>query len=174
VTLADRLRHELRPEHDAIELALDWERRCATRDGYRGLLERFYGFHADWEPQVAALVGDAAAGRGKLPLLAADLRALGVGEPERLARPVPLVLESPAAGWGSLYVLEGSTLGGQLIARHVRAALGFEGRYHGAYGAETGRMWRAFRAGLAGVEDGDAAVDGARRTFVALREWIAA
>jgi heme oxygenase (biliverdin-IX-beta and delta-forming) len=173
VTLAARLRDELRPEHDAIEAALDWERRVATASGYRGLLERLYGFHAGWEPRVAALVGDGFEGRGKLPLLAADLRALGVHEPAGLPRPEPMPLTSAAAAWGSLYVIEGSTLGGQLIARRVRAELGFEGRYHGAYGGDTGRMWRAFRAGLNEVADADAAVDGARRTFVGLRGWLA-
>lgn len=76
-----------------------------------------------------------------------------------------------------MYVLEGSTLGGKLIARRVRDVLGFEPRYHDPYGARAGAMWRAFQARLAadvGRTQEDAAVDAARRTFRHLRERLAA
>lgn len=46
MTLLDRLKAETRPAHDHVEKALDLEHRIATRDGYRDLLIRFYGFHS--------------------------------------------------------------------------------------------------------------------------------
>ena len=79
---------------------------------------------------------------------------------------------------GSLYVMEGSTLGGAVITKALRHAAwlppgGF--RYFNPYGAETGRMWRrfqdAFRAACA--VGGETAVErGAVETFEVLHRWL--
>ena len=173
-SLLHRLRTETRDEHDAIERDLDWERRVADRAGYRDMLARLHGFHLAWEPAVAAALGDPGffEPRRKAGLLASDLNRLGAtGEFPRYPRPIAFRGRDEALG--SLYVLEGSTLGGQLIARHVAATLGFTGRYHGAYGPAAGAMWRRFQAYLrAQAEDEDAVVDSARRTFGDLRWWL--
>lgn len=180
---ADRLRGATRDAHDAVEHALDWERRTASREAYRGWLAALHGFHRGWEPAVAAAIGDPAflAPRFKLELLEADLRALG-GMAGGAAGRVPawrdtLVLGDRAAAWGSLYVLEGSMLGGRIVARRVAATLGHASRYHAAYGAETGAMWRDVRARLERelVDEGarDRAAEAARATFAALGSWLA-
>ncbi len=49
--------------------------------------------------------------------IAADLAALGASLPAPL--PVPISLDTPAAQWGAAYVVEGSRLGGALLARSV-------------------------------------------------------
>ena len=49
---------------------------------------------------------------------------------------------SSAVGW--LYVFEGSTLGGIIIAQKVHAKIGISTRYCGVYGADTMPMWRSF------------------------------
>ena len=182
-----RLRAETRAEHDAIEAALDLTGDGLTRDGYRRVLERFYGFYAPLEPAIRAVGGWADRGldldaRRKTPLLEADLRALGADAPASLplCNDLPLLV-TPADCFGCLYVLEGSTLGGQLISRHVQHALGVTpetgGRFFHGYGDETGEMWQSFRAAVTGSvvspADQDAAVAAAKDTFSKLHRWAA-
>ena len=84
--------------------------------------------------------------RLKTPLLARDLEALAQDLPPPVTL-APLLLGVPEA-LGALYVLEGATLGGQVIARHLRRTLGVTaergGAYFSGYGSRTGRMWQAF------------------------------
>jgi heme oxygenase (biliverdin-IX-beta and delta-forming) len=52
-----------------------------------------------------------------------------------------------ASAWGGMYVLEGSTLGGQIINRHLQKKLGDiigQSDYFRGYGAETGTAWKSF------------------------------
>jgi heme oxygenase len=169
-----RLRDETRDEHEAIEAALDWRARASDAASYRHWIARLHGFHRGWEPAVAAALADPAFfdPRRKLHLLADDLARLGgCAAP---AAPVA-AFATPAEALGSMYVIEGSTLGGQLIARHVRATLGFEPTYHASYGPAAGRMWRGFRARIerdVPAADADVAVASAARTFAHLRDWL--
>ena len=70
-----------------------------------------------------------------------------------------------------MYVMEGSTLGGQVIARRLALPL----RSLVPYGSRTGAMWRAFgaaaRASLGPAERG-LALEGARETFAVLQAWL--
>lgn len=58
---------------------------------------------------------------------------------------------------GAMYVMEGSTLGGQYIARHLERVLtlkpGEGDAYFRGYGDRTGEMWRSFKAVLAEVPE---------------------
>ncbi len=77
-----------------------------------------------------------------------------------------------------MYVVEGSTLGGQVLSRHFADRLGVSpdrggGFFHG-YGEATGRMWMAF-AGLAASRpesETGPAIDAAIATFEALGDWL--
>lgn len=79
-----------------------------------------------------------------------DLAALGVAVPTADPGTSGEALAAPAI-WGQLYVIEGSTLGGVVLARglaareELRPAL----RYLNGYGTGTGERWRRFRAALA-------------------------
>lgn len=178
-----RLRAATAPQHEGLERDLDWTARVATLVGYRALLARLHGFHAAYEPAIAQALADEAffASRRRLSRLEADLRYLTLAEGTiaALPRPAPPVLPTPAAALGALYVLEGSTLGGQLIGRHIAALHGLTGdglAYYRAHGPATGAMWSAFRARLA-LFEGDAAaeeslVEAAIATFAAMRVWL--
>ncbi|AWN49929.1 biliverdin-producing heme oxygenase [Methylobacterium terrae] len=183
--ILERLRAETREAHERIERDLAWEARVATLGGYRALLARFRGFHVVIEPALAAVLADDAFfdPRRRLAHLDADLRVLGFGETAIRELP-PAAITLPrdrAEAFGALYVLEGSTLGGQVIAKHIGRQLGLtaEGgcRYYAAHGRETGTMWKAFRLRLAEeARDGDpdAIVTFATRTFEAMRSWLCA
>jgi heme oxygenase len=77
--------------------------------------------------------------------------------------------------------MEGSTLGGQPISRHIEATLGLRDgrgyRYFQAYGRTTAARWAEFKAYLeerADTLDGDAAADAASETFLSLEAWLCA
>ncbi len=180
-----RLRAETREAHEAIERDLAWETRVSTREGYRGLLARFWGFHAAWEPALAEALADDAffTPRRRLDRLTEDLRHLGLDDAtiQALPRPSALPPRGRAEAFGSLYVLEGSTLGGQVIARHIVRQFGLCGdegcRYYRGYGRDTGAMWKAFRLRLAEeaeLSEPDVIVASANRTFDAMRLWLCA
>ncbi len=78
---------------------------------------------------------------------------------------------------GAMYVLEGSTLGGQLITRQLAQA-GIPLRaYFTGYGARTGPRWKAFCQLLTEAvptgPDHDDVVASAGLTFQRLDQWIA-
>lgn len=180
-----RLRAETRAEHDAIEAALPLMGPGLTREGYRRLLARFLGVYRPLEAVLAGLGDWTAQGidlqaRRKAPWLVADLRALGEPDPAALPDcPGLPPLPGVAAGFGCLYVMEGATLGGQLIARHLRESLGLHdgngARFHHGYGARNGAMWQSFRTALAAHATAPAVQDevvaAAIATFRALRSW---
>ena len=96
----------------------------------------------------------------------------------RLRRPLcPALppLHTRAQLLGAMYVLEGSTLGGQVIARQLAAA-GIAGRTFFTGRAErTGPLWKQFCQLLeaaAGTEDPDAIVASAILTFQTLAAWL--
>jgi heme oxygenase len=182
-----RLKQETREAHDRLEAALELlaEPLCETR--FARILERFWGFHSVWEPTVGRALGDDAflAPRLKLHCLEADLLALGRSreEIERLPRcfeasQLTPLARRPAAALGSLYVLEGSTLGGQVITRALQGVPWAPSRgltYFDPYGPRTGEMWREFRdyAAARSTPAADAEmIAAARATFERLHRWL--
>jgi heme oxygenase len=182
---------ETRPYHERTEAAVRLMDADLTPGAYRRHLEALHGFYVPLEDQLARRLGQAVPAlrvheRWKVPLLEADLRALGhdAASLARLPRcsrlpPLPGLPEA----LGCLYVLEGSTLGGQLILRHLRRH--FAGvpvgdfTFFQAYGGEVGPMWRAFGEALtqasaeAGSGDFDArVVKGAQDTFDCFGDWL--
>jgi heme oxygenase len=186
--ILQRLRAETRAEHEALEGHIDLLGRPWSMDFYRRLLEKFYGFYAVIEPPLFSRpewqpLGVDVGKRLKLPLLVEDLKFLGLGEAEIEELPrcanAPSIATFPQA-LGAAYVLEGSTLGGQIITRHLKKELGVEvGRgisFFMSYGAEVGPMWRQFTSVLDSF-DGDAGemaeiVDTAGATFRTFDEWL--
>lgn len=182
--LRERLRRETAEAHRRLEDGLGLAAEDLTLGRYRGILEGFYTFLRPWEDRVEAAVGDPAftAPRRRAHLLAEDLAHLGVDRQHLAALPdcpgLPRI-EGPAQAMGSLYVLEGSTLGGQVVARHVEQRLGLsDGQgyaFFNGHGRATGALWRGFLERLAAFsapERDDAVVAAARDTFGALERWL--
>ncbi|MBQ0820868.1 biliverdin-producing heme oxygenase [Microvirga terrae] len=184
MTLLERLKIETRQAHDRIETAIDLDRRIASREAYRDLLIRFYGFHKAWESEAAERAPDRAFfdSRRKTDLLARDLEALGLksGDIIRLPQCRPLMpLPAPEAVLGSMYVVEGSTLGGAIIARQVEHRLGFTAdtgcAYFRSYGRHVAAMWKSFGAMLqeaSSPEADDLIVGAAQDTFTVMHDWL--
>ncbi len=183
-----RLRTETAAEHQAVEDTLDLLSADLTRARLAGVLTRMHGFWQaaeagldDWaaaEPADAASVGWER--RRRSHLFSADLVALGAG-PADLVPGLPEVLGTDAA-LGRLYVLEGSSLGGVFIDRHLATLPQLAGtgrlRSFSPYGEQTGAMWHAFRtvtrARVTAGGDAGRMVGAARQTFGALASWCGA
>jgi heme oxygenase (biliverdin-IX-beta and delta-forming) len=184
VTLLLRLKVETRCAHDRIEQALDLDARTSTIGAYRSLVQRLYGFHAAWEAEAAEILPDPGwlEGRARTPLLARDLFALGCCEDAvarlPLCRPILRHAEF-AEALGAMYVVEGSTLGGAVIARHVQRRLGLDPgngcAFFASYGRSIGALWNAFRERLSAHSPpgaDDRIVAAAERTFERMRIWL--
>ena len=183
-----RLRTETAAEHQAVEETLDLLSPALTRDRLVDVLTRMHGFWLAAEASLdawAAAEPDDAAGvewprRRRAALFAADLVALGATDPA--ARPELPAVEGTDAALGRMYVLEGSSLGGVFIDRHLATLpqLADVGRLSAfsPYGEQTGAMWHAFRtttrARIDGGGDADRLVAAARETFSALAGWCGA
>ena len=179
LTLRQRLRSETRPWHDAVERSLDLTAGGPTLERYRFVLRVFYGFYRPIEAASAQFAPQRSfdgQDRRKAARAAADLADLGDAGPLPLCDDLP-PLNTLARQVGCLYVVEGSTLGGQHIYRHVAGPLGLTptrgGRFFHGYGEETGPRWNAFLQHLAGFEnDADEVVTSACDTFARFAKWI--
>lgn len=183
--ILSRLRAETRSQHEAIERALMPMADQLTLHTYVHRLEQFYGFYKPVEDRIYDDAGPlgawlALAIRRKTPLLEADLEELrqGDGRSLPLCRHLPRLV-SAAECFGCMYVLEGATLGGVLISRHIQTKLGVTpatgGRFYAGYAAQTGAMWQEFRAAITEfsltTDDQDAVIKTACATFEALLLW---
>lgn len=178
--LLDRLRQESRPHHVRLEEAVGL---AASIEQHQLITRGFFGFIEPWEKAVLASPhASFLEGRTKTSLLVDDLRHFGMSAAAISALPrcldIPPVASLPAM-LGALYVIEGSTLGGQMISRHLETSFGLSDgngyRYFLSYGSDTPRKWQEFRRVLlehSSPENDDLIVAAAKDTFDALHRWF--
>jgi heme oxygenase len=182
------LRTATAAEHEQVENTLGLMDPELGRDRLVAVLTRLHAFWTAAEAGLDAWArrqpADAEAvawsRRRRAHLFAQDLHALGA-EPDAAAQPALPAVEDIDQALGRLYVLEGSTLGGTFISRHLATlpTLGPDVRLgaFSPYGAETGAMWHAYRRvtreRVAVGGDADRVVGAARATFTALAAWCA-
>jgi heme oxygenase len=179
--ILSRLKIETREHHLRVERDLGIMDRELGLEAYGAVLSRLFSFHSSWEPRVAALLDDEMffGPRRKLHLIERDLDVLGIEKPRAVSACVLPALGDHVDAMGSLYVLEGATLGGQIVAEHVERRLGLargEGSaYFRSYGKRVAERWRAFQALLLEMSSpatDDAIVASAIATFDRLHAWL--
>lgn len=187
------LKQATQPLHQRLEAnpySVELMRGSISLERYTQLLQIFFGFYAPVEQLLGQIGGWQLIGldfeqRRKAAWIERDLRALGC-DPQAIAE-LPRCAELPAIetfpqALGCLYVLEGATLGGQVISRQIAKQLGLGpaggARFFSSYGGELGPMWKAFCAAAntyAAERDHDQAiVEAARDCFQKLDRWISA
>jgi heme oxygenase len=155
-TAVERLRAATAAVHHELDGALSITDRLAAPAGPAAMAPRYYALHAIAErailPPLAALPPSAhtalnPGARQRAPAIAAALHQLGLPVPAPTAT---LPIASLPAALGGLYVLEGSSLGGRLILRALRArGVDTSGlAFLDPYGEQTGAHWRALLAVL--------------------------
>jgi heme oxygenase (biliverdin-IX-beta and delta-forming) len=183
--ILSRLRLETRLEHTALEDVLDLMNTELTRQAYCYRLKVFYGFYAPFEEALKLRLEnmrfpDELANRlDKTALLRNDLNYLGVDlENISTCQKLPR-LEFITEILGSIYVVEGATLGGRIITKHVKDTLNIwptnGGSFFQGYGDATAMMWQGMRQllvnGAHNASAENAIVASAIETFTALRNW---
>ncbi|AEO44397.1 biliverdin-producing heme oxygenase [Xanthomonas euvesicatoria] len=178
------LRHATQDAHrlvEAVPLMQALAQGRVDSAAYVQILRRHHvllsGFEAQLGNWLATLVGNGWHYRRRVPALRDDLRALGQ-QPD-LPAALPATADD-AARWGMLYVIEGSQLGGRVIARSVRKqqpALAGALRYF-EMADDDPAGWRRFQAALdrrlATPSARDAAIDGAQAMFAHFHTCLAA
>lgn len=182
----ETLRLRTRELHLALEARLDLERLLGSRPEYTRLL---LGYLAIYRPLERALTAQAStlSQRGwiplaRTPLIEQDLRMLGWNDEQlcsaRECQTLPALADCDAL-LGALYVVEGSSLGGQLLYRQVAERLALDSAsgasfFYGA-GPDTGAGWKRFAASLeAGVANPEQAAASACAMFRTFEQELVA
>ena len=185
------LKNQTRPQHDSVEGNPFGKAMMAGTmniEQYKEFLQKFYGFHWTLEQALSGFnwssLGIDFDERRKIAFLEKDLRALGLTDgdiallPKAEDLPPMNTLEDAV---GVMYVMEGSTLGGQIQARQVQKMFGFGAEngaaYFSSYGANVGVMWKAYSEAIvcaAGDNPTNEAtiINAAKATFAALERWL--
>ncbi|MPS71672.1 MAG: heme oxygenase [Chryseobacterium sp.] len=169
------LKEQTKQQHDDTEAKLQSQKifdKSYTLDDYKKLLIHNYQLISRYEPQIQEqlkgypeLKLDI---RSKVNALKVDLNNLNIElKPEAPAQD----LENEAEAFGALYVMEGSTLGGNVIAKQLKRNPEFENvefNYFGVYGENTGPFWQEFKSIIdekITEEQYDACVAGAKKAY---------
>jgi heme oxygenase len=180
--ILQKLKESTRPQHEAVEGAVDVMSKLFSMEDYKNLIRKFRSFYSAYEPMLPydelKRSGFDYDERRKLPSLDADANALGLGEPEAF-EDLPDLSTLPKA-FGSIYVIEGSTLGGQVISRHLKEHLGLTpengGAFFASYGQMVGPMWKQFgeavTAFAASGENDEEIVEAAKQTFDSINKCM--
>ncbi len=147
------LRRETLVSHRRLERKLGLMSGSLSVADYGSLLVGFASVHQTLDDEIAGqlrllpegvLAEVGSVERRRMPALAVDLDRLGLSLP----RPVAFPLTSVAGAFGALYVSEGATLGGRVIARHIRSVLGRDVPvvFFESSGVDVDARWSSCRA----------------------------
>jgi len=180
-SLFARLKSGTEQQHRELETLIDPMKNFCSLDAYKTHLLKTWAFYRPLEAELAALdwstTGTEFESRRKTALIEDDLRILGFPHPAEKDNKMVLGRTNLNFAVGCLYVMEGATLGGQVISRHL-AKLGIGpgngGLFFNGYGEKTGAMWKSFQVSATHycVVEGQIAeaVEGARWTFEKFRD----
>ncbi|QNF35344.1 biliverdin-producing heme oxygenase [Adhaeribacter swui] len=189
--ILEALKTQTAAQHQQVEASLLMQpiaNRTLTPENYTRILRKFYGFFHPLENAIHHLPGldnylpDIMA-RRKSGSILQDLRA--IHHESITLTTLPLCPDVPqitqiSEGFGALYVMEGSTLGGKIISKIVYETLGYTPEhgtsFFNGYGSQTGPKWKAFQEALTRFAvtpaQENAVVQTAIQTFKKLENWF--
>ena len=182
--LSKRLKEETHSGHIAVEkLIIPQIKKINSAHSYCRLLSVFYGYFNPLEKKIEQYFDRDVFGdiyeRRKSQTIIEDMVFLGETEPGYLCDDVPEIKGVPES-LGAMYVLEGSTLGGQFISKMIAETLAFKTvtgtRFFSGYGTDTPAKWEVFKARLDGytndIEVENKIIHTANQTFSKFKSWI--
>ncbi|RYZ69927.1 MAG: biliverdin-producing heme oxygenase [Proteobacteria bacterium] len=175
--IRERLKTETRAVHERLETTLDLMSESLTHERYEKTLLAMAAFYRGLEKQLSLLPGRVYEGRSKAAWFEQDYQALKLDPSKEKPCPVVPHLNSEAEKLGAMYVVEGATLGGRFVSKHLSERLGLSGdsgaSFFSAYREKTGERWKEFVAHLESTPgSADLVVSGAHQTFSALEKWL--
>ena len=182
--LSQILKEKTEIAHQQLEKVLiERLKSISSVDDYLKILSGFHGYIKPLEDRIdnnidASILPDYN-DRRKSAALRADLAHFNSSSYFALSSDVPAI-QNPFEALGALYVLEGSTLGGQIISRMITQKLQLQENeglsFFQSYGARTHTMWECFKAVLdvdVPAERYEAVVNAAEQTFIKFKTWLA-
>ena len=148
--LIDQIRAATAADHKKLEDRLfPFLQNIHSKEQYAQLLNAFYGYIFPVQEKIAQFIDRNVVTdmdqRRNASLIKNDIHALGLPLNGTLSTDLPDIFDHPSA-LGALYVLEGSTLGGKIIAKTISDKSGSTEAlsFFKGYGSETGPMWKKF------------------------------
>lgn len=180
------LKNATRSHHRRVEDVFKIMSPNLTLQKYQFWLGKLYGFYAPLEFALDAYATSTSLNcdtRYKSALIIRDLSNLGVSATEigqlPLCQPIPAVTEINHY-LGVLYVLEGATLGGSIISKHLVKTLELANAeslsFFQPYGPDPLPHWQAFQKQLLELTEPDnidMLISTACMTFDCLSDWLA-
>ena len=182
--IAELLRTKTADKHKELESMMfvnDIMDNSLSVDNYKKLLTINYIIHQKLENRLANMLENNLAqklemnSRFKLQALEKDLEYWHIDSLTLPALDFELFIpdQNTASILGALYVLEGATLGGNVIKKHILANPNFKNaegglNYYGVYGSELGSKWKSFITVLnesVVADDYDDCINSANQTF---------
>lgn len=168
--------------HEEVEqLLLPRLMEIRDRDDYAVVLKMFYGFFYPLETKLPLYISETDlldfSERRKTSSVLLDLQAIDHSiEHLSLCSSLPQI-QSKAQAFGVLYVLEGSTLGGKMIAKMLRknnaSAVPDDAlHFFSGYGEDTGNKWKTFLQALNNQAQPADVITAANETFLHLKHWM--
>ena len=181
--LSDHLKEQTKTQHQMLEKQIiPLIKAIRITKDYSDLLMYFYTFFGGLELLVDGALHTACLPdylqRRKISLLSNDLHAMDVPvQPFANGKDLPTI-GSHLQALGAMYVMEGSTLGGQHISKMINdqinqvTALAF----FNAYKSETQNMWTAFKSAidemLLDSSEEAVVIKAANDTFTRFSAWL--
>lgn len=180
--LDESLKARTREEHAALEKTfLQIIRGINSKVDYAELLLKLYGYYHALEKSMHPYLVESEVvdynSRRKSGQLMNDLdQLMSYRNDVHLCTELPGV-NSYCSALGAMYVLEGSTLGGKIIAGMLSARLNSNSGFgfFQSYGDATGEMWSRFKAYLKrpfDPEQQEQVITSALLTFITFKNWL--
>jgi len=169
--------------HDLEKILIARIKSISSTDAYIALLAMMYGFYEPVEKAIDKYIEPGSiphyALRRKASALLDDIRFFIPGyQPPQVSAALPVINSYPTA-LGAMYVMEGSTLGGKIIAGMVQKQLqlqhGTGTSFFNSYGNEADKMWQTFRDKLDEPFSGNdktTILTAAEDTFKTFKNWV--
>ncbi len=185
VLCSDVVKKKTKSAHAATEVAMmPMLKGAQTLEDYASILQLFYGFFAPLEEKLhqhitTDILPDIKERRSAGRILH-DLKAIHSSDILQKTNNLPTINNFVQA-LGALYVLEGSTLGGMIIAKMLKSKNGLhitneQLTFFNGYGEKTMAMWNSFKQTLNDTITTEAeiqeVVTTANQTFEKLKLWI--
>ncbi|MBW8523240.1 biliverdin-producing heme oxygenase [Chryseobacterium chendengshani] len=178
--VSDYLKQNTAEFHDAAEKLLSADKifnKTFTLEDYKKIINTNYLMLLHSEEKIFRMLSENFSEklylnkRIKLPLIEKDLVSLAL-ESQMATRNLEFANEYEALG--AMYVIEGSTLGGNVIAKQLSKTKGFDEvtfNFFGCYQESTGPMWKNFKEVLdaeVAEENYEEALSGAKKLYMFL------
>lgn len=152
-----------------------------NENDYGKLLSTLYDFYGPLEDRTLRFIPVEVlpdiASRKRADSLKKDMLELNYTYSARQPENIPAP-QNMSHAVGTMYVTEGSTLGGSIIAGMLRRQLKLEDKglsYFTAYGDQNMEKWQSFKRNFesrSGQLELNEVIQGANSTFIALQKWL--